>query len=576
MKEYKKKGGVQIIQTFLSEECCEETQIQGRTARQGKNGSYQMVLLESDLEEHFGLPRGEKKNIAKKDRYAWLCKARNEKRKSYCEVIKTNLTGATEKDRATHKYFDALLNANRDNAHNLFKEMYLSMKKRPMPSTIDLDLAFLIDITGSMGPYAHAITTTIKSLVEGEGSVISKLNHKFPDLEMKLRIAVLGFRDIDDQSNQFLECIWQDSHFTENIRDAINFLDTVTSNPSGGGDLAEDHLGAIKRCANWNSQGDWASSIKYMMLLTDAPAHGLVPPASTGVTNVDSYALRHPQGLTTKAVIETLISKDINLFICSFNPAATSTTEQELSKHYLEHPENTEEHEVTVIPMVQLQEQHGINNLGGGHGRHIIFVLDESGSMTYNWAGVVEAYNQYILRRKQSQRDSDLVSVVQFSSSSRVVVQIQPISQAPKMLSFASGGTVFLPAAVNARHLVRKTPTSHVPVVIFMSDGGTGTSDASKAACEFENMNREVNEQLGNDLELHVIAFGAGASLIQLQRIASTSRSGKIHTSADTTDLSNIFVDIAGGEDVAGLLEDKIVKRISDAVTDKLSLEYMA
>jgi hypothetical protein len=34
-------------------------------------------------------------------------------------------------------------------------------------------------------------------------------------------------------------------------------------------------------------------------------------------------------------------------------------------------------------------------------------------------------------------------------------------------------------------------------------------------------------------------------------------------------------MDIAGGQDVAGLLEVEIGKRISDAVTDKLSLEYL-
>ena len=40
-------------QTFLSEELSEEIQIQGRTARQGKQGSFQLVLLESDLESPF-------------------------------------------------------------------------------------------------------------------------------------------------------------------------------------------------------------------------------------------------------------------------------------------------------------------------------------------------------------------------------------------------------------------------------------------------------------------------------------------------------------------------------------------
>ena len=44
-------GGTHVIQTFLSEELSEEKQIKGRTARQGDQGSYSMILLDSDLEK---------------------------------------------------------------------------------------------------------------------------------------------------------------------------------------------------------------------------------------------------------------------------------------------------------------------------------------------------------------------------------------------------------------------------------------------------------------------------------------------------------------------------------------------
>lgn len=44
-------GGAHVIQTFLSEECSEEKQIKGRTARQGDSGSYGMILLDNDLEK---------------------------------------------------------------------------------------------------------------------------------------------------------------------------------------------------------------------------------------------------------------------------------------------------------------------------------------------------------------------------------------------------------------------------------------------------------------------------------------------------------------------------------------------
>ena len=53
-RQVNRKGGVHIIQTFLSESLSEEIQIRGRTARQDKTGSYQMLLHIDDLKK-FGL-----------------------------------------------------------------------------------------------------------------------------------------------------------------------------------------------------------------------------------------------------------------------------------------------------------------------------------------------------------------------------------------------------------------------------------------------------------------------------------------------------------------------------------------
>jgi preprotein translocase subunit SecA/uncharacterized protein YegL len=651
-----KSGGVHIIQTFLSADRNEEIQIQGRTARHGKKGSYQMILLESDLEKKFGL-RGKDK-VAKCDRYEWLCNARDtyhhtsdfrestfryggveSNKNAFFRKITDEIQTATKQKRAVIVFFrdiscmneftssvfyqklsrkqkllltedmnaadkefvinkaatagqitvcsavfgrstDFLYTGERAQhsggvhiiqtdhrkAHSFFKEIYLSRKKR----TIDLDLSFVIDMTGSMAPFAGAIAGMIKGLlVEGSNSVVGNLKSLFPKLKFRLNVAVMGFRDIDDTNDQFLENTWQGkSHFTHNIQDAIHFIDSIAESSSGGGDLAEDQLGAINRCANWNNPGDWASGVKLMVLLTDAPAHGLVPPASAGVANADSYSRRHPLGLTASKVINNLISEEIDLFICSFNPAATSRTEKELSKLYLEHPDNTEEREVTVIPMVSKQpHQRGADELIGGYAKHIIFILDESASMSNHWAGVVAAYNRFLSRRRQNQNESDLVSVVQFATSARVTVKQKLISLAPKNLKFISGGTSFYPAANHACQLARETPPSHVPFIVFMSDGGQAR-DATAAAVEFSKLNIEIRHLLGNDLELHVIAFGSGVDKAQMKKIARVSRNAKVYSSADTTELSNIFVEIASGQGVqaAGLLEAEIGKRISEAV----------
>jgi SecA DEAD-like domain len=48
-------GGVHVIQIFLSEDISEEIQIKGHTARQGKKGSFNIVLNMQDVIQHFSM-----------------------------------------------------------------------------------------------------------------------------------------------------------------------------------------------------------------------------------------------------------------------------------------------------------------------------------------------------------------------------------------------------------------------------------------------------------------------------------------------------------------------------------------
>mmetsp|Transcript_52111 Transcript_52111/g.118880 ORF Transcript_52111/g.118880 Transcript_52111/m.118880 type:complete len:467 (+) Transcript_52111:784-2184(+) len=57
-KALEAKGGIHVVQTFLSEEYSEEVQIKGRTARQGKKGSFALVLNAKDL-VHFDISEEE-------------------------------------------------------------------------------------------------------------------------------------------------------------------------------------------------------------------------------------------------------------------------------------------------------------------------------------------------------------------------------------------------------------------------------------------------------------------------------------------------------------------------------------
>eukprot|EP00980_Cylindrotheca_fusiformis_P018989 scaffold6361_cov124-Cylindrotheca_fusiformis.AAC.2 len=571
-------GGVHVIQTFLSEERSEEVQIQGRTARQGKQGSYKLVLLEDDLVETFGISPGEKDSLPKSKWYQWLCNARDKYREECAKKIEADLADATKKDRKTHEYFDALLASDKRKSSKLFKDIYLAMKKS-MPSSVSIDLCFAVDVTGSMMPFMQSIVSTAKNLLQGTDSIGQKLNQKFPEMEFKFRIGVLGFRDIDDEHNQFVETVFSDDcHFTENPNEAVSVVQRITANASGGSDLAEDSLGAIDRCLKWNGSGDWTGTVKCLLLLTDAPAHGMAPKEYSGILNGDSYSTRHPSGLTAEGVVGDLITRDVDLFFCSFKPGATSRTEVTISELYLEHQKNSEEREITLIPMVPKEQFACAEALAaGGASKHIIFVLDESLSMANDWSGVVIAYQKYLHSRLQSQSCLDLVSMVQFSDRARLTIDREAILVAAKRtdLSYDCGGTRFSPAASLAAQVVPTTPSSHSPVVVFMSDGGTVHQDSAMASQTFSQINTEVISRFKSDLELHVIAFGGGADTRQLSDIARASRKGRLHACADSAALSQTFENIAGGQEVASMLESQIGRRISEAVADKLSLEYL-
>ena len=75
-----KNGGVHVIQTFLSEDESEEIQIIGRTARQGEDGSFNMILAKNSLEK-FGIYEKDL-NDNSSNLYDFL----NEKRKKFFNI----------------------------------------------------------------------------------------------------------------------------------------------------------------------------------------------------------------------------------------------------------------------------------------------------------------------------------------------------------------------------------------------------------------------------------------------------------------------------------------------------------
>jgi rRNA maturation endonuclease Nob1 len=147
-----------------------------------------------------------------------------------------------------------------------------------------VDLAFLLDCTGSMASYIEAAKSSIKDIVRRVGRTNAGL---------KLRVAVVGYRDLGD-TNRF-----EVLDFTSAVEDFERFVSLLKA--GGGGDAPEDIAGAIQK-ANALS---WQQTSRLTFLIADAPCHGR---KFNGLTGGDSYPEGTP-GICIEAELKKLMEK---------------------------------------------------------------------------------------------------------------------------------------------------------------------------------------------------------------------------------------------------------------------------
>jgi hypothetical protein len=113
---------------------------------------------------------------------------------------------------------------------------------------------FVIDATGSMGPWIEAAKTqTI--------NVVNDLRNKHSEIEFE--VAAVFYRDFGD--NEQLKVV----DFTSNTVDFTGDINIVKA--YGGNDCCEDVAGGLKAAVdlNWDD-----ADVKNLFLITDAPPHG--------------------------------------------------------------------------------------------------------------------------------------------------------------------------------------------------------------------------------------------------------------------------------------------------------------
>jgi hypothetical protein len=144
---------VHVLQTFLSLKKADEMQIQGRTARQGKQGTYAMVLLQKDLVEHFKLSSAATSSVAQRDMYDTLDRARSAVQRAACAATEAALADATSIDKLTHEYFDAVLRADttsRRSVAAVLRNLHQLQRGKEQMTASSYHVVFLADKSGSM------------------------------------------------------------------------------------------------------------------------------------------------------------------------------------------------------------------------------------------------------------------------------------------------------------------------------------------------------------------------------------------------------------------------------------------
>jgi len=122
------------------------------------------------------------------------------------------------------------------------------------------DIVFLQDTTGSQGPYIKAATQAIRGICD-KIAAASELSKD------QIRFGLIAFRDHPPQDHTY---VTKPFGFTSDVAMMQKNLSSLVA--AGGGDGPEAQTAAMAAALDLN----WAEdAIKMVVLITDAPPHGL-------------------------------------------------------------------------------------------------------------------------------------------------------------------------------------------------------------------------------------------------------------------------------------------------------------
>ena len=178
--------------------------------------------------------------------------------------------------------------------YNILKEDFklLEEYEKTIFKDTNLDLMFIMDLTGSMGVWLEEAQKSIKDIIE-------EITDNNPG--SKIRISFIGYKDFKDENE---ERVYNSKEFTEDINEINEFISGLDC--FGGGDIPEDIVGALKLALNMK----WESNAKYAILVCDAPCHG----KQYHNISLDKFENGDPSGTTLEEVMKQFYEKGITFY----------------------------------------------------------------------------------------------------------------------------------------------------------------------------------------------------------------------------------------------------------------------
>ena len=188
---------------------------------------------------------------------------------------------------------------NFDKNYNILKDdfRFLEEYETKIFKDTNLDIMFIMDLTGSMGIWLNEAKKNIKKIIE-------EIYDNNPG--SKIRISFIGYRDFIDEKE---ERKYDNIEFTENLEEFNNFLSKLDC--SGGGDEPEDVVGALQQGLNMK----WESNAKYAVLVADAPCHG----KNYHNITYDKFPNGDPSGVKLEDVMKQFYEKNITFYCIEIN-----------------------------------------------------------------------------------------------------------------------------------------------------------------------------------------------------------------------------------------------------------------